>query len=260
MRKDRLGSGLGTADRHALVTGFADRLAAGLGPGWTAVGRWTPSGRDPAERRVWDMAGGSLHRVLGFFPHGHRAVLTHPHGLQLYVLPRTPGLGSFVVSAVLPAGVFEHGAVQPPRAIGVTGDPVRAAADVRRRLLRPYRSASMAVARTTRFREHDKIVIGRGDDGQPLLNTVAPTAVRALLHSDGRWVLDPATGLCRLRHAEQHPESVIQQAVRRLSVHRFDIAVVTGTPINTPPGSRTPPPPVPPSFPRGGDTPGGPLL
>ncbi|MFG2232722.1 hypothetical protein ACGFNX_22395 [Streptomyces sp. NPDC048723] len=242
------------------MTGFADRLATGLGPGWTAVGRWTPSGRDPAEGRVWDMAGGSLHRTLESFPHGHRAVLTHPHGLQLYVLPRTPDLGSFVVSAVLPAGVFEHGGVQPPPAIGVMGEPVRAAADVRRRLLRPYRTAAMVVARTTRFREHDKIVIGRGDDGQPLLNTVAPTAVRALLHSDGRWVLDPATGLCRLRHAERHPETVIQQAVLRLHVHRFDIVVVTGTPLNTPPGSRTPWPPVPPPRLRGGETPGGPLL
>lgn len=118
----------------------------------------------------------------------------------------------------------------------------------------------MVVARTTRFREHDKIVIGRGDDGQPLLNTVAPTAVRALLHSDGRWALDPATGLCRLRYAERHPEPVIQQAVLRLQVHRFDIVVVTGTPLNTPPGSRTPPPPGPPPRLRGGESPGGPLL
>ncbi|MGP3684593.1 hypothetical protein ACTVZO_07750 [Streptomyces sp. IBSNAI002] len=155
-----------------------------------------------------------------------RAVLTHAHGLQLYIVQRPHQSGEFLVGALLPAGVFEHDATEHPRAVAVPSDPARAASEVRRRLLPYYRMAAMSVASGTRFKQAERVIIGRSDDGRPIADAVMPRAVRALLHDDDRWHLDPGTGLCMpAANSPFEPEVLVQETADRLRGLGFDVTL-----------------------------------
>ncbi|MFG2979400.1 hypothetical protein ACGFYY_41245 [Streptomyces sp. NPDC048331] len=225
--------------RSEVVAGSLEAFTAGLAPrlgaGWNRRVLPTPSGWSPADERFWDMEEGVLWRALheGGDHLRARAVLTHAHGLQLYAVQRPHRAGQFLVGALLPAGVFEYGTAKRPQAVAVLGDPARAACAVRRRLLPQYRIAAMRVASGTRFKQAQHVVIGRTADGRPAADAVMPRAVRALLHEDGRWELDPGTGLCLPAVTSPLPSEVlIQEATDRLRGLGFNVTVTDGHPLD----------------------------
>lgn len=182
----------------ACLEKFTAELAPRLGGAWSHQVLPTPYRWSHADDRLWEMEEGVLWRALhrdGDHQRA-RAFLTHAHGLQLYVMQRPHRPTEFLVGTLLPAGVYEYDTTPHPQAVSVPGDPARAAAAVRRRLLPYYRLASMRIASGTRFKQAQRVVIGRSTDGRPIADVRTPRAVRALLHEDGRWHLDPGTGLC----------------------------------------------------------------
>lgn len=207
---------------------FASELAPRLGAAWSHRILATPHRWSHADQRLWDMEEGVLWRALredGDHLRA-RAVLTHAHGLQLYIVQRPHRSGQFLVGSLLPAGVFEYGATEHPRAVTVPGDPARAASEVRRRVLPYYRIAAMRVASGTRFKHAQRVIIGRSADGRPIADAVMPRAVRVLLYEDGRWQLDPGTGLCvTAANLPLAPEALIEDAADRLRGLGFDVTL-----------------------------------
>ncbi|MFF5491338.1 hypothetical protein [Streptomyces virginiae] len=216
-----------TAVSAALET-FTAELAPRLGLAWSHRVLPTPYRWSHADDRLWEMEEGVLWRALhqdGDHQRA-RAFLTHAHGLQLYVVQRPHRPGEFLVGALLPAGVFEYDTTPHPQAVSVPSDPVRAAAAVRRRLLPYYRLASTRVASGTRFKQAQRIVIGRSADGRPIADGLMPRAALALLHEDGRWHLDPGTGLCvTATNSQFAPEVLVQDAADRLHGLGFEVVL-----------------------------------
>jgi hypothetical protein len=101
--------------------------------------------------RLWD--NGHAEWALQDFVHDEAALLDGPGGERFVVLARPLHRGQFLVAALAPPGI--DGVLRPlhtPHGIAVPGDPVRAAADVERRLLPRYRHAVEA-ARVPALRE-----------------------------------------------------------------------------------------------------------
>ncbi|MFD8982836.1 hypothetical protein [Streptomyces sp. NPDC059564] len=213
---------------------FTAELAPRLGAAWSHTALPTPYRWSHVDNRFWDMEDGVLGRALredGDHLRA-RAVLTHAHGLQLYIVQRPHRAGQLLVGALLPAGVFEYGTIEPPRALAVPCDPARGASAVRRRLLPHYRIAAMRVASSTRFKQAQHVAIGRSADGWPVADAVMPRAVRALLHEDGRWNLNPGTGLCvAVGPSPLTPEALIQEATDRLRGLGFNVTVTDRHPL-----------------------------
>lgn len=205
---------------------FTAELAPRLGGAWSHRVLPTPYRWSHADDRLWEMEEGVLWRALrrdGDHKRA-RAFLTHAHGLQLYVIQRPHRPGEFLVGTLLPAGIYEYDTTPHPQAVSVPGDPARAAAAVGRRLLPYYRLASMRVASGTRFKQAQRVVIGRSTDGRPIADVLMPRAVRTLLHEDGRWHLDPGTGLCATAtHSPFPPEVLVQDAADRLRGLGFEV-------------------------------------
>ncbi|MEU6312303.1 hypothetical protein [Streptomyces sp. NPDC047014] len=223
---------------------FSSGLAPRLSSGWTPSVQITPHWWSRAYHRLWEHEGSVLWRALheDHLDSGHRyarAFLTHDHGLQLHVVQRPYRTHQFLIGALLPAGIVEYDTTPRPSAIAVPADPARAAAAVRRRFLPYYRVAASATSRSTRFQQAQKVVIGRSAEGLPLADVLSPRAVRALLREDGRWRLDPATGLCTAIASPQAPEDLVQDAAERLRGLSFEVLVSDQHPLD--PFFRTPP-------------------
>ncbi|WP_405421497.1 hypothetical protein [Streptomyces erythrochromogenes] len=214
---------------------FTAELAPRLGSAWSHSVLPTPHQRSHTDHRQWDMEDGVLWRALhqdGDHQHA-RAVLTHAHGLQLFVVQRPRRSGQFLVGALLPAGVFEYGSIPRPRAVAVRGEPGRAAAAVRRRLLPAYRIAAVRVASSTRFKQAQRVVIGRSADGRPIADALTARAVRVLLHEDGRWRLDPGTGLCMPADTSAFaPDVLVRDATARLQSLGFEVVLTDQHPLD----------------------------
>uniref|UniRef100_A0AAU2JZY3 Uncharacterized protein n=1 Tax=Streptomyces sp. NBC_00049 TaxID=2903617 RepID=A0AAU2JZY3_9ACTN len=242
----------------ACLEKFTAELAPRLGGAWSHQVLPTPYRWSHADDRLWEMEEGVLWRALhrdGDHQRA-RAFLTHAHGLQLYVMQRPHRPTEFLVGTLLPAGVYEYDTTPHPQAVSVPGDPARAAAAVRRRLLPYYRLASMRIASGTRFKQAQRVVIGRSTDGRPIADVRTPRAVRALLHEDGRWHLDPGTGLCvTATDSPQASEVLVQDAADRLRGLGFEAIVNDQHPLELYFRSQYPPSPAPvaglPSTPSG---------
>ncbi|MGW2056247.1 hypothetical protein ACWCOZ_20430 [Streptomyces sp. NPDC001840] len=152
------------------LRGFASTMAARL-PGWTARAHDLTVGeqRREVDERVWD--NGTLSDAFEQWVPHEAAVLTGPGGAQFVAVHRPGARGQFLVGALRPASIPAH-LIAPddspvPSAIAVGADPVRAAAEVRRRLLPPLRTSGMAGPREGpghRSRRHHPGIrcLGRG--------------------------------------------------------------------------------------------------
>ncbi|MEU9189221.1 hypothetical protein AB0D14_32695 [Streptomyces sp. NPDC048484] len=196
---------------------FAAALAEHLPGRWLPDPTTTLIADDPASNRIWDS--GPLPYAAFETGDVRRAVLTSPHGLQLYVMPRPHRPEQYLVLPMLPAGTgHQHvTGLRAPRGIAVPADPVRAAAAVRRRFLVDYRHRSLpAWQRATPARLHMEVRFGAD-----VLPRITCTYGRALAHllTHGGFLLDPATGECHL------PKDVsVEQGVRQFhrSVGRLE--------------------------------------
>ncbi|MFJ1795283.1 hypothetical protein [Kitasatospora griseola] len=96
--------------------------------------------------RLWDL--GVAHWALLDFVNDQVGQLSHPAGMDLVVLRRPLRSRQYLVAALVPVGhglahqVQDHAV---PFGIAVADDPVRAAADVTRRLLPSYQQALRTV-------------------------------------------------------------------------------------------------------------------
>ncbi|MEE4543619.1 hypothetical protein V2S66_16765 [Streptomyces sp. V4-01] len=137
---------------------FSDGLARRLPGSWSAVTEdyfaYSPAHADVMDR-LWDT--GPVEWALQDFVHDEAALLNGPGGENFVVLARPLHRGQFLVAALAPPGI--DGVLRPihtPHGIAVPGDPVRAAADVERRLLPRYRHAVEA-ARLPALREAHRL-------------------------------------------------------------------------------------------------------
>ncbi|MFI0722633.1 hypothetical protein [Streptomyces sp. NPDC021224] len=126
---------------------FSEALAYRLPGPWNAVAKahfaYSPAYVDVIDR-LWD--NGPVERALQRFTPDRAALLNGPSGERLVVLAAPQRPGRFLVAALAPPGIDGSlRADHTPRDIAVSGDPVRAAADVDRRLLPRYRQAVEAV-------------------------------------------------------------------------------------------------------------------
>ncbi|MFJ5546700.1 hypothetical protein [Streptomyces sp. NPDC093225] len=251
-----------TARRTTAAAGPLGEFTSGLAPrlssAWTSRVHSTPYRWSQADYRLWEREDGALWQAVYHSRQDSdhlraRAFLTHPTGLQLYIVQRPYRPSEFLVGALLPAGIFEYDTTPHPSAIAVPADPARAAAAIRRRLLPYYRTAAMRVSRSTRFRQTQKVVIGQSAEGIPIADVLSPRAVRALLHEDERWYLDPGTGLCAAITPSPHsPDDLVQDAAARLRGLAFEVVLTTEHPLDlyfrpSPPAAPTPvavPPPT----------------
>jgi hypothetical protein len=191
------------------VTDFSAALAERMPGRWQAGPPTSFAAQEAGSRRIWHS--GPL-AYAAFDAAGiQRCVLTSPHGLQLYVLPRPRRPAQFLVLPMLPAGCDPQHVqgLASPRGIAVPADPVRAAAVVRRRMLLEYRLASMPARRAaTTKRLHVQVAFD--DQRRPRIRTTYLRALHLLL-GQGGFLLDPATGECHL------PDTVtVKQAGRQL--------------------------------------------
>ncbi|PJN35818.1 hypothetical protein CG747_36400 [Streptomyces sp. CB02959] len=137
-----------TAHRTDLAS-FADALAARLPGVWTSQYHHHTQHNEQFALgdQVWDC--GHVQWAVAEFVLAHDSVLTGPDGEQLCVIDRPLHRDQFLVTPLAPeAGLKPHhfDGVAEPGGIKVTGDPVRAAAAVIRRVLPRYRYA-LAVVR-----------------------------------------------------------------------------------------------------------------
>lgn len=126
---------------------FSDALARRLPGSWSAATddyfAYSPTHVYVMDR-LWDH--GHAEWALQDVVHEEAALLDGPSGELFVVLARPQHRGQFVVAALAPPGI--DGALRTdhtPHGIAVPGDPVRAAADVERRLLPRYQQAVEAV-------------------------------------------------------------------------------------------------------------------
>jgi hypothetical protein len=122
---------------------FSDALARRLPASWSAVTE-DDFAHSPARAEVidklWDH--GHVEWALQDFVHHEAALLVGPVDELFVVLARPLHSGQFLVAAITPPGT--DGTLRTdyaPNGIAVPGDPVRAAADIERRLLPRYRQA-----------------------------------------------------------------------------------------------------------------------
>ncbi|MFJ6898149.1 hypothetical protein [Streptomyces hokutonensis] len=170
---------------------LADRL-----PGWQPDPTAVPIATDPASDRIWDS--GPLPYAAFETDSVARSVITHHFGLQLYVMPRPHRPHQFLVLAMLPANTsHEHvQGLRAPRGIAVSADPVRAAADLHRRLVTDYRLASSIPIRRS-SPGHFQVHVTLDDRQRPRIRSgYIPVFIELLAH--GGFLLDPATGECHL--------------------------------------------------------------
>jgi hypothetical protein len=213
---------------HPDVLGFASSLAARL------PGRWQPDPTlvtvraDPARHRIWHP--GPLTPTRLATADVHRCVLTSPHGLQLYVMPRPNRPGTYVVAPMLPAGTNRVHAqdIDAPVGITVPGNPARAAASVRRRMLPDYRFMVMPAWRQAAI-GHLRVQLLLDAHRQPAWNAPYAHAVRLLLIQEGHR-LDPATGWC---YPPTDDIDCLDRAVELLSSHGYRISLDGPTPATT---------------------------
>ncbi|MET9812392.1 hypothetical protein [Streptomyces sp. NPDC006355] len=217
------------------VTEFATALADRLPGRWRPGPATTLIAQDAASNRIWDS--GPLAYTAFEAADVQRCVLTSPHGLQLYVMPRPHRTDQYLVLPMLPAGTSHehvHGLKDAPRGIAVPAHPARAAAAVRRRFLIDYRLAAMLAWRRAspgRLR----VEIRFDAEARPRIRTTYVRALIELLALDG-FLLDPATGDCHLPDTltdEQASRQLITslERVRRLG---FNVSVRSSVPPGTP--------------------------
>ncbi|WP_435127258.1 hypothetical protein [Actinacidiphila sp. bgisy144] len=144
-----------TPDR---LRAFSDALAHRLPGSWSAAtGDFFPNSPTHVHvmDRLWD--NGHTEWALQDFVHEQAALLDGPDGERFVVLARPQHRGQFLVAALAPPGI--DGALRTnhtPHGIAVPGDPLRAVADVERRLLPRYRNAVEA-ARVPALREAHRL-------------------------------------------------------------------------------------------------------
>ncbi|MFJ4973253.1 hypothetical protein [Streptomyces sp. NPDC088755] len=118
----------------------------------------------------------------------------------------------------MPAGT-EHAHtydVPAPRGIAVPADPVKAAALIRRRILFDFRLATMKAQSNTG--PGISVTITLDPDGRPDVLIANARGLFELLGGQG-FLLDPATGRCRLPESIRDPSEVgwrTNRAVRKL--------------------------------------------
>ncbi|RST17382.1 hypothetical protein EF908_34300 [Streptomyces sp. WAC04770] len=157
------------------------------------------------------------------------SVITSLAGLQLYITPRPGHGGQFVIAPLLPAGT-EHAHtddVPAPRGITVPADPVKAAALVRRSLLRGFRLASMKAQSNTSSGPGIPVIITLDPNGSPEVKVANARALFELLGRE-EFVLDPATGRCRLPETIRNPSVVgrrTNRAVQKLERLGFIVTI-----------------------------------
>ncbi|MEU9396546.1 hypothetical protein AB0D86_41925 [Streptomyces sp. NPDC048324] len=209
------------------VTEFAPALADRLPGRWQPGPATTLIAQDAASNRIWDS--GPLAYTAFEAADVQRCVLTSPHGLQLYVMPRPHGPDQYLVLPMLPAGTsHEHvqGLKDAPRGIAVPTHPARAAAAVRRRFLIDYRLTAMPAWRRA-SPGHLLVEVRFDAEARPRITC---TYGRALIHllAYGGFLLDPATGECHLPQ-DLPPEQAARQlhrSVARLESLDFTVAVL----------------------------------
>jgi hypothetical protein len=184
-----------SAPDSSSVTGFAAALASHLPGRWQAGPPAALTAPEAGTPRIWHS--GPLSPTALDTDAVQRCVLTSPHGLQLYVMPRPRRPKQFLVLPMLPAGCeaqhVRH--LTAPPGIAVPADPVPAAATVHRRLLTLYRFDAMAAQRAASPRLMQvQVTVG---SGRPRVRTTSTRALYLLLGRDG-FQLDPATGDCLL--------------------------------------------------------------
>ncbi|MET8577327.1 hypothetical protein [Streptomyces sp. NPDC005012] len=210
---------------HPDVTHFATGLAARLPGRWQADPATAVVRTDPARHRIWHP--GPIPTAALATADVQRSVLTSPHGLQLYVMPRPGRPRTYVVAPMLPAGtsLLHTQDIDSPAGITVPADPVRAAASVRRRMLPDYRFKVMPAwrqAATGRLR----VQLLLDPDHQPAWNAPYAHAVRLLLTEEGHR-LDPGTGWC---YPPADDVDRLDRAVELLSSHGYRISLAGPTP------------------------------
>ncbi|MER5813807.1 hypothetical protein [Streptomyces californicus] len=157
------------------------------------------------------------------------SVITSLAGLQLYITPRPGRGGQFVIAPLLPAGT-EHAHtddVSAPRGIAVSADPVKAAAHVRRSLLRDFRFASMKAQSNTSSGPGIPVTITLDPNGRPEVKVANARALFELLGRE-EFVLDPATGRCRLPGTIRNPSVIgwrTNRAVQKLERLGFIVTI-----------------------------------
>ncbi|MFD5751497.1 hypothetical protein [Streptomyces sp. NPDC127033] len=235
------------------LRGFTKAVGLRLPGAWSSDGHTIPLDGDPAGGRLWDT--GPL-TYTADRQDAHRSVLTSRHGMQLHVAEHPTRTSQFVVSPLLPAGTGPADAVgvTAPRAITVAADPVRAAADIRRRQLFAFRIASAQVQTKASPGPDLPVEIVLGSNGRPRVSTVYPRALYELLTAGG-FRLDPASGQCFLPRtvstlAASHR---VLGAARWLDQLGFSIQVRTADSIGShgrPRNVAALPKPLPPAGPR----------
>jgi hypothetical protein len=205
---------------HPDVTHFATGLAARLPGRWqvdpvTAVVR-----TDPARHRIWHP--GPIPTAALETADVQRRVLTSPHGLQLYVMPRPGRPRTYVVAPMLPAGTRPVHAqdITGPLGITVPDDATRAAVCVRRRLLPDYRFKAMPAWRQAAT-GHLRVQLVLDDHGHPAWHAPYAQAARLLIAIEGHR-LDPATGLC---YPPTGDVDRLARAVDLLGAHGYRVCV-----------------------------------
>lgn len=133
------------------LSAFATDLAARLPGVWTSEYRRHAAYKDQSLtiERLWDI--GHVYYIVGQYVLGHDAVLHGPDDQHLYVADRPLRPNQFVVAPLQPDGngVKPHHlvGVEEPNGIAVPNDPVRAAAQVTRRVLPRHQHALHTVRR-----------------------------------------------------------------------------------------------------------------
>ncbi|MGY1495719.1 hypothetical protein ACW4TU_03585 [Streptomyces sp. QTS52] len=225
------------------VTEFTHGLAERL-PGWQPSPTAVPIAEDPASNRIWDS--GPLPYAAFQTDAVQRSVLTHHFGLQLYVMPRPHRPAQYLVLPMLPANT-SHQHVQglkAPRGLAVPADPVRAAAELHRRLVTDYRLASSTPIRRS-SPGHFQVHVTLDDRQRPRIRTgYIPVFIELIAY--GGFLLDPATGECHLPDAltaEQTRRQLVT-SLQRLRHRDFHITVhAADGPRSHPPLPRTTPSP-----------------
>ncbi|MFD8847620.1 hypothetical protein [Streptomyces sp. NPDC059604] len=135
------------------LSSFSSDLAARLPGTWTSTYQHHAAYKDqyPTTNQVWDI--GHVHYIVSTYVLAQDAVLHGPGLQRLYVTSRPLYSRQFVVAPLEPVGPgirphhFEG--VEEPHGIAVPDDPVRAAADVTRRVLPRYGQALHEVLHNT---------------------------------------------------------------------------------------------------------------
>ncbi|NYV75345.1 hypothetical protein [Streptomyces sp. UH6] len=213
---------------HPDVTRFATGLAARLPGRWQVDPATAVVRTDPARHRIWHP--GPLTSTRLATADVRRCVLTSPHGLQLYVMPRPGRPRTYVVAPMLPAGTSPVHAqdITSPLGITVPADATRAAVRVRRRLLPDYRFKAMPAWRQAAT-GHLRVQLFLDDHDQWAWHAPYAQAARLLIADEGHR-LDPATGWCC---PPADDSDRLARAVDLLGAHGYRVCVAGALPERT---------------------------